>query len=71
MSQEAIQSLDDAIANHPFRPKGMMTSVDLFDVLKANGRIERKEGMWYFDSDIFVSIDNESDGLSFDLPSSQ
>lgn len=71
MTQEAIQALDTAITNHPFRPKGMMAGVELFDALKASGRVQRKEGMWYLDDDIFVSIDNAAEALAFDLPSSE
>lgn len=71
MTQKAIQDLDTALSNHPFRPKGMMAGVELFDALKASGRVERKEGMWYLDGDIFLSIDNAADSLAFDLPSSQ
>jgi len=40
----AVESLDQAISNHPFRPKGIKVGTELWKVLNETGRIKWKRG---------------------------
>lgn len=74
-----VKTLQDAISEHTFRPKGIKVSPDLWKELSANGKIKWKRGYFkgvidseidlpWFDEDIFVHTDPDLESFDFTLP---
>jgi hypothetical protein len=75
----AIEALDQAIASHPFRPKGIRVGIELFKSLKSAGRI-KSQSMYFegviasgetrpvLDDDIFVVMDSGLGDCEYRLP---
>ena len=75
-----VTVLDQAIASHPFRPKGIKVGSGLWKNLVAAGRIKWKreylEGVIdsgidfpVLDENIFVHVSPELDDFAYELPS--
>ncbi|MCY1224067.1 hypothetical protein [Achromobacter veterisilvae] len=75
----SITVLDQAIAEHKFRPKGIKIGQDLWSALNAADRIKWKRGYLegmvdshidfpVLDENIFVHVSPELDGHGYDLP---
>ena len=76
-----ISILDQAIASHPFSPKGIKVDLELWKQLVASERIEWKHGylegiidsgidLPVINGKIFVHVDPDLGDFSFQLPKS-
>lgn|GEM_PF-1723008 len=79
MKSEAVETLGETIANHPFRPKGIKVGTELWKALNETGRIKWKRGYIegiadsgidfpVLDENIFVHVDPDLRGWDYDLP---
>ncbi|NOT65331.1 MAG: hypothetical protein HOP06_04750 [Methylotenera sp.] len=75
----SVSNLDQAIASHPFFPKGIKVGSKLWKDLVVAGRIKWKRGYIEgvidsgidfptLDEKIFVHVEPELDDLSYELP---
>lgn len=74
-----VNVLDQAVASHPFRPKGIKVGTELWKNLVATGRIQWKRGYLegvidsetdfpVLDENIFVHVAPELNDCAFELP---
>ncbi|MEZ5542901.1 MAG: hypothetical protein R3F42_12800 [Pseudomonadota bacterium] len=79
MKSEAMGILDQAISNHPFRPKGIKVGTELWKALNETGRIKWKHGYIegiadsgidfpVLDENIFVHVDPDLRDWDYVLP---
>ena len=79
MNSAAVGTLDQAIANHSFRPKGIKVGTELWKALSKAGRIKWKRGYIegitdsgidfpVLDENIFVHVDPDLQDGSYVLP---
>lgn len=70
INQTAIATLDNAIANHPFHPKGIKVGPELMKALREENCItEKHDGPYY--NDIYISHDYELNDFGYGLPNSE
>lgn len=74
-----VSVLDQSIASHPFRPKGIKVGTELWKSLVATGRLKWKRGYLegvidsgidfpILDENIFVHVAPELNDYAFELP---
>ena len=76
-----VTELDESIASHPFRPKGIKIGAGLLKSLCDAGRVEMKRGylegvldsqtdFHVLDDDIFITVSFELNDFEYELPGS-
>lgn len=70
-----IKTLDIAISQHPFTPKGIKVSSEIFNELSNAGRVTMKNDLWpfngmgpYLNDTIYIDVVIELNDGEFRLP---
>jgi len=73
-----IETLDIAISQHPFTPKGIKVSSEIYSELSSAGRVKMKNDLWpfqgmgpYLNGTIHIQVLVELNDGEFILPESE